>query len=118
MGTAKADLVERMLAKHGLLLRQAVNTTLYGFPLGHERVGKTLDGLQEVGNRNRLSDIGVATAFQELFFVALPRESRDRDNRDRLQCFVVLQPLGHFKAGIFVWMQRIPKKGPWCSTAR
>ena len=43
------------------------------------RHSETLDGLKEVGNRNRLDDIGIATAFQELFFVAIHHESRDRD---------------------------------------
>ncbi len=53
--------------------RQAVDTVLYGFPLGHERFGETFDGLQEVGNRNRLDEVVVATAFQNFFFVTLAR---------------------------------------------
>ncbi len=39
------------------------------------------------------------TAFPNLFFITSHRESRDRDHRDRLQSFLVLQPLGHLEAG-------------------
>ncbi len=63
---------------------------LYGFPLGHERFGKTLDGLKEVEKRNRLHDIAVATTFADLLFIALHRKSGDCNHRDRLQVFVVL----------------------------
>ncbi len=57
---------------------------LYGCPLGHERFGETLDGLKEVGNRNRLGDIGVATTFEDLLFLALHHKSGDCNHRDRL----------------------------------
>ena len=79
------------LPKHVIkLATHPGNPGLYGFPLGHERFGETLDGLKEVGKRNRLDDISVATTFADLLFIALHRKSGDCNHRDRLQVFVVL----------------------------
>ena len=72
---------------------------LYSFPLGHERFGETLDGLNEIGKRNRLANIGIATGFEDLPFIALHRKGGHRDHRDRFQLLILLQPLGDLQAG-------------------
>src|ERR1700761_8632508 len=57
------------------------------------------DGLDELGHRDRLRQIGFAAAFADALFVALHREGGDGDHRDLFQLRIVLQPLGHFEAG-------------------
>src|SRR3546814_7411278 len=64
-------------------------------PRGHagdapRLVKETLDGLQEVGDGDRLGDIGLATALADLLLVPLHREGSDGNDRDRLQIIVFL----------------------------
>src|SRR5579885_1339709 len=57
--------------------------------------------LDELAHRDRLGQIGLATAFADALLVALHRKSRHRHHGDRLQLGIVLQPLRHFEAGDF-----------------
>src|SRR6185312_10698645 len=57
-------------------------------------VQEPLDGLQEIGHRYRLGDIGLAAAFANLFLVALHGKGGDGDDRDRLQGIILLDPFG------------------------
>src|SRR5712691_2519063 len=59
------------------------------------------DGLEELADRDRLRQIGLAAAFANALLVALHGEGGDRDDRDRLQLGIVLEPLGHFEPGNF-----------------
>src|SRR5512143_897371 len=51
------------------------------------------DGAQELSHRDRLGDVGLATALKDLLFVALHGEGRHRDDRDRTEIVVLLDPL-------------------------
>jgi hypothetical protein len=62
---------------------------------------ETLDGLEEIGDRNGLGNVGIAAAPPELLLVALHGEGGDGDNGYRLQRVLVLDPFRHFKAGNF-----------------
>src|SRR5262249_53358692 len=60
---------------------------------------KAADGLDELGHRDRLRQIGLATALADALFVALHRKCRHRDHRDDLELGVFLEPFGHLEAG-------------------
>src|SRR6185312_4869949 len=62
-------------------------------------VQEPLDGLQEIGHRYRLGDIGLTAAFADLFLVALHGKGGDGDDRDRLQGIILLDPFGDLEAG-------------------
>src|SRR5262249_38586029 len=62
---------------------------------------KTADGVDELGHRDRLRQISLATAFTDTLFVALHRKGGHRDYRNGLEFGIFLQPLGHFETGDF-----------------
>src|SRR5665213_7392 len=59
------------------------------------------DGLDELADRNRLRQIGFATALANAFLVALHGKGGDRHDRYRLEFGIVLEPFCHFEAGYF-----------------
>ena len=59
------------------------------------------DGLDELADRDRLGQIGLAAALADALLVALHGEGGDRHDRDRLELGIVLEPFGHFEAGDF-----------------
>src|SRR5438045_6344432 len=60
---------------------------------------KPLDRAHEAGDRDRLCNIGFATAVADLLLVALHRKGGHRDDRDRAQLVIFLEPFGDFEAG-------------------
>src|SRR5262249_28253827 len=58
-------------------------------------------GIQKAGHRNRLGDIGLASALADDFLVALHGEGGDRDDGNGLQGIIFLEPLGDFQAADF-----------------
>ncbi len=62
---------------------------------------KAADGLDELGHRDRLQQIGFTTALADPLLVALHRKSGDRDHWNDLELGVFLEPLGHFETGDF-----------------
>src|SRR5262249_47197723 len=69
-----------------------------GGPGGPE---KAADGFDELGHRDWLRQIGLATAFADALLVALHRKRGHRDHRNGLELGVFLEPLGHFETGDF-----------------
>src|ERR1700690_2127801 len=59
------------------------------------------DGLDELADRDRLGQKGLATTLADALLVALHGEGGDRHDRDRLEIGIVLEPFGHFEAGYF-----------------
>src|ERR1039457_6052579 len=59
------------------------------------------DGFDELADRNRLGQIGLATALADALLVALHGEGGNRHDRDCLELGIVLEPFGHFEAGDF-----------------
>src|SRR5208283_1490587 len=59
------------------------------------RPEELIDGVEELGDRDRLRQISPAAALADLLLVALHRERGDGDDRNRAQLLVVLQPLRH-----------------------
>src|SRR5262249_7288271 len=68
---------------------------------GSGRPEKAADGFDELGHRDRLRQIGLATAFADALLVALHRKRGHRDHRNGLELGVFLEPLGHFETGDF-----------------
>src|SRR6266550_6966274 len=62
---------------------------------------KAADGLDELWHRDRLRQIGLATAFTDTLLVAVHCKGGDRDYRNGLEFGIFLQPLGHFETGDF-----------------
>src|SRR5215813_9481308 len=62
---------------------------------------KAADGFDELGHRDRLRQIGLATSFADTLLVALHRKGSHRDHRNGLELRVFLEPLGHFETGDF-----------------
>src|SRR5262249_46914507 len=62
---------------------------------------KAADGFDELGHRDRLRQIGLATAFADALLVALHRKGGHCDHRNGLELRVFLEPLGHFETGDF-----------------
>src|SRR6476619_1418200 len=60
---------------------------------------KVADGLDELGDRDRLRQISLATAFADALFIALHRKCRHRNHWNGLQFGVFLEPFGHFETG-------------------
>src|SRR6476646_1627050 len=60
---------------------------------------KSPNGFNEFADRDRLRQIRLAAAFADPLLVALHRERRHRDHRDRAQRRIVLDPARHFEAG-------------------
>ncbi len=52
------------------------------------------DGLDELADRDRLRQIGLATALPNALFVALHRKGGDRDDGNAAQFLIVLEPFG------------------------
>src|SRR5450755_1153163 len=59
------------------------------------------DGLDELADRDRLGQIGLAATLADALLVALHGKGGDRHDRDRLEIRIVLEPFGHFEAGYF-----------------
>src|ERR1035441_7711193 len=59
------------------------------------------DGLDELADRDRLGQIGLAAALADALLVALHGEGGNRHHRDCLEFGIVLEPFGHFEAGYF-----------------
>jgi hypothetical protein len=53
---------------------------------------KAADGLDELGHRDRLRQIGLATAFADALLVAPHRKSGHRDHRNGLELGIFLEP--------------------------
>ena len=62
---------------------------------------KAADGLDELADRDRLGQIGLATALADALLVALHRKRGDGDHRDGLELGIFLEPFGHFETGHF-----------------
>jgi len=60
-----------------------------------------MDGLDELGHRNRLRQIGSATALTDTLLVAVHRKGGHRNYRNGLQFGIFVQPLGDFETGDF-----------------
>src|SRR5262245_34066986 len=60
---------------------------------------KAADGLDELRHRDRLRQIGLATAFRDALLIASHRKGGYRDHGNGLEFGVLLEPLGHFEAG-------------------
>src|SRR5579864_9372484 len=60
---------------------------------------ESFDGLQEIGDRDRLGDIGLAAAFADLLLIPLHGEGSDGDDRDRAEIVILLDPFRHLEAG-------------------
>src|SRR6476661_9988641 len=60
---------------------------------------KSPNGFNEFADRDRLRQIRLAATFADPLLVALHRERRYRDHRDRAQRRIVLDPARHFEAG-------------------
>src|SRR5438045_6213443 len=60
---------------------------------------KPLDRAHEAGDRDRLCNIGFATAVADLLLVALHRKGGHRDDRHRPQHVIFLAPFGDVQAG-------------------
>src|SRR5260370_22418124 len=65
------------------------------------RAEKAADGLDELGHRDRLRQIGLTAALADAFFIALHRKCGDRDHRNGLELGVLLEPFRHFETGYF-----------------
>src|SRR5215203_3471459 len=59
------------------------------------------DGREELRDRDRLRQIGLAAALADALLVALHGEGRHGDHRDGFQLVVLLQPLGDLEPGHF-----------------
>src|ERR1035441_2179803 len=59
------------------------------------------DGLNELADRDRFRQIGLAATLADALLVALHGEGGDRHDRSRLEIGIVLEPFGHFEAGYF-----------------
>ena len=59
------------------------------------------DRLDELADRDRLRQVGLAAALADALLVALHGEGGDGDHRDGLELRIVLQPFGDFEAGDF-----------------
>src|SRR6516165_9476744 len=55
----------------------------------------------ELGHRDRLRQIGLATGFPDALLVAPHRKGGHRDHRNSLELGVLLEPLGHLEPGNF-----------------
>src|SRR5262249_17232945 len=60
---------------------------------------KAADGLDELRHRDRLRQIGLATAFTDALLIASHRKGGHRDHRNGLKFGVFLEPIGHFETG-------------------
>src|SRR5215831_16937714 len=60
---------------------------------------KAADGLDELGHRDRLRQISLATALADALFIALHRKCRHRDHGDGLELGVFFEPFGHLETG-------------------
>src|SRR6201999_845769 len=58
---------------------------------------ETPDGLDKLADRDRLGQIGLASAFADAFLIALHRERGDRDHRNGTQLRIVLDPARDFE---------------------
>src|SRR6266540_492157 len=62
---------------------------------------KAANGLDELGYRDRLRQIGFATALTDPLLVTLHRKCGHRDHRNDLELGVFLEPLGYFETRDF-----------------
>src|SRR5665213_1596722 len=65
------------------------------------RAQKMTDCFDELADRDRLRQVGLAATFANSLLVALHGKSRDGDHGDGFQLGVVLEPFGHFQARHF-----------------
>src|SRR5215510_8555068 len=59
---------------------------------------KAADGFDELGHRDWLRQIGLATSFPDALLVAFHGKRGHRNHRNGLELGVFLEPLGHFEA--------------------
>ena len=59
------------------------------------------DGFDELADRDRLGQIGLAAALADAFLVALHGKGGDGDDRNAVAALIVLEPFGDFEAGDF-----------------
>src|SRR6516225_1624420 len=60
---------------------------------------KAANGFDELGHRDRLRQISLATAFTDTPLIPLHRKGGYRDHRNGLELGILLEPLGHFETG-------------------
>ena len=98
-----------LAAAAGVVTRAGWGSESYCPPLGRTTrnlavmrlVQEPADGVQEVRDRDRLGDIGLAAALADALLISLHGEGGDRHDWDRLQLGIVLEPFGDFEAGNF-----------------
>src|SRR5215472_4972877 len=66
--------------------------------LSSVRPQEAANGLDELADRDRLRQIGLATAFADSLLVALHCERGDRHDRNGIELRIFLQPFCHFEA--------------------
>src|SRR5260221_94797 len=82
------------LAPRSLTLMSTSSTTRMRADIDAASAEEALDHFEEVGDGDRLGDIRLAATLAGLFLVALHRKRRHRDDRDRAQFVVLLDPFG------------------------
>jgi hypothetical protein len=75
------------------------DTSNWSFDSGRPR--EAADDFNELGHRDRLRQIGLATALADALLVAPHRKGGYRDHRNGLELRVSLEPLRHFETGDF-----------------
>src|SRR5260221_2323061 len=85
------------LAPSSLTLTSTSSTTRMRADIEAASAQKALDRLEEIGDGNRLGDIGLAAALANLLLVALHGEGGDGDDRNRAQLVVFLDPFRHLQ---------------------
>src|ERR1700690_1927537 len=86
-------------ASNSLTLAGTSSTTRIRADISPLLSDESSDGFNKLADRYRLGQIGFASAFADAFLVTLHRERRDRDDRDRAQFRIILDPPRHFEAG-------------------
>src|SRR5215469_3274524 len=89
------------LASSNLTFTSTSSTTRMRADMSFRSIQEAGHSLKEVGDRDRLRDVSLATAFADLLFIALHGEGGHRYHRNGAQLLVFLDPFGHFEAGHF-----------------
>src|SRR5690348_13757073 len=87
------------LASSSLTFTSTSSTTRMRADMSVYSIEETGNRLEEIGDRDRLGDVGFASTFADLLLVAFHGESGHRDHRDGAQLFVFFDPFGHLEAG-------------------
>src|SRR6185437_7871232 len=87
------------LASRSLTFTSTSSTTRMRADIRGYSIQEAGDSLEEIGDRNRLGDVRLASALADLLFVTLHREGGHRDYRNGAQFFVFFDPFGDLEAG-------------------